>query len=235
MVMQQFAAGSGQGFKIGNRWHVGALQGYDVPATDYWGYAANTIKLNASTAVGADAAMGFVATSVVFTNTATGDFLSAADETPANFSANATADKYYTPIIFGDGPHARYVQQTLGYLPTKLCAEFYAQFATASANEAATLIGFHDGTAAVASIYSGGTASTFFLSNSVPATDAGAAIDTSWHLWKIAVVAATTEWFIDGVSQGTVATSADKWPAAFGWVASTTNRPALAWYHIWYE
>ena len=232
-MTQQFT-GLGQGFRVGNRLHVGPLQ-YDLPATDYWGSATDSPQLSASTAVGADASAGFIATSVVFTNTATADFLSSGDDTPANYNANASADKFYTPVIFGNYAHALYVSKVLGYLPTRLCAEWYGAFLTASAAESATLMGFTDGTNPIASIYSNGTASTFFLSNSTPSTDAGAAIDTNYHTWKVIVDATNTNWFMDGANQGSVTTSADVWPAAFGWSASTTNRPGLAWWHIWYE
>lgn len=214
------------------RIHVSELDWGRPNATDYWIGASNAVALGASTAVGAIASAGWVATSVAFTNTKTADFLSSSDDTPANYGADANADVLLSPIIFGNYAHALGVSKTLGYFPTQLCAEWYGAFTTASANEAGTYMGFKN-TALVGAIISDGT--NFKLSNQAGTTDAGAAIDTSYHTWKIIVDATNMEWFIDGTSQGTVATSADQWPCGFGWTASTTNRPALAWGHVWYQ
>ena len=216
------------------RIHVGALE-WDKAATDFWINANNAIApVGASTAVAALAAYGWTATSVLYTNTATGDFGSAADMTPSNYGANANADILVSPRVFGDNPHMTMVSKILGYQPTRLVFEAFAAFTTASANEAATFLGWDSG-ALVGGIYSGGTASTFFLSNATPTTDAGAAIDTAYHLWRMEVDATNMVWYMDGTNQGTVVTSTDLWPCSFAWRASTTNRIALAWAHCWYE
>ena len=210
------------------RIHVGPLLWGQVGATDFWIGASDSVTLGASTAVNALASAGWTATSVVFTNTATGDFGSSADDTPSNFGANAGTDVLTSPVIFGNYAHMLGASRTLGYQPTTLNADVYGAFTTASANEAATYIGFTP-----ARVYSGGTASTFFLSNS-SATAAGAAIDTAYHLWRFTVDATNTTLAMDGAAAISVATLADVWPAAFGWVVSTTNRPAMSWAHIWY-
>ena len=229
-MVQQFT-GLGQGFRVGNRIHT---SNWHDPATDFWMTAAGTAGfLSASTAVGALAAVGWTATAMTFTNTATGDFLSSADHTPAIYISDATADVLLSPRIFGSYSHALMVSKFLGYFPTKLCAEWYGAFTVASANEAATFIGFDSG-ALVAAVYSNAT--NFLLSNAAQsATDAGIAVDNAYHLWKIVKDATNDEWFVDGASQGTVAVSTDLYPVAFGLRTSTTNRIALNFAHVWYE
>ena len=230
-MVQQFT-GLGQGFQVGRRVHVGPLNWHD-PATDFWIDAAGTAGfLSASTAVGALASVGWTATAMTFTNTATGDFMSSADHTPAIYISDATADVLLSPRIFGSYSHALRVSKILGYFPTRLCAEWYGAFTVASANEAATFIGF-DSSALVMAVNSNAT--NFLLSNATPTTDAGIAVDNAYHLWKIAMDVTSAEWFIDGASQGTVATSTDLYPVAFGSRTSTTNRISLNWAHVWYE
>ncbi len=70
--------------------------------------------------------------------------------------------------------------------------------------------------------------------------DAGSTDNLNPHLFKITVGPGTTdaiEWFIDGVSQGTMDSQANLWPVAWG--ASTAsagaNDPVVSWVHIWYE
>ena len=84
------------------RIHVGPLLWGQVGATDFWIGASDSVTLGASTAVNALASAGWTATSVVFTNTATGDFGSSADDTPSNFGANAGTDVLTSPFIFGN-------------------------------------------------------------------------------------------------------------------------------------
>jgi len=83
-------------------------------------------------------------------------------------------------------------------------------------------------------VRSGGTASTFFLTSD-NGSDAGAAIDTNYHLWRITYGSSTTEWFIDDVSQGTITTETDIWPLSFKAYCGTTNRLALVWARIYYS
>lgn len=205
--------------------------------TDYWFYAGNVDGAAAAAATDPSGLSGYgwTTTSVVHTNTVTGDFGSLTDVTPVNYGANASGDLTRSPLIFGDGAHFQAVGKMLGYTPTRLNAEFYANFATATADEAATNIGFHNGSAGVAVIYS--DSANFALTKDGGTTeDVGAEVDNAWHLWKItATVGGTYEWFIDGTSQGTLALLADAWPAGFGWVASTTNRINLNFAHVWYD
>lgn len=217
------------------RHNVPPSQWAEMPGTDYWLFAGSgdlTTASGATNLAGLDS-YGWTTTSVVFTNTVTGDFLSSTDHTPPNFSANAGSDVISSPAIFGSYSHALAAGQHLGYMPTKLGVEFYGAFLTASADESATNIGLHNGSALVASVYSDAT--NFQLSNGVT-TDAGAAIDNSYHQFRILMTQGSTmQWWIDGTSQGTLAITQDVYPVAFVATASTTNRWAVSWVHVWYE
>ncbi len=219
-----------------NRRHVGALA-WNEPATDYWFNAANSVAgLSAATAVGALQSSGWVSnTSPAYSNTATGDLLSAADDTPSAFLMDTSGDKFYSPIIFGDYAHGLLAAQFLGYMPTKLRARFYAAFTVASANEAGSFIGFTGGTTIVSAIYSN---ATNFLGNNSSASSTLPVVDNAYHLWDITLNSSGTPslaYSVDNVAYATTAVVQDLFPCAFGMVTSTTNRIAWAWAHLWYE
>ena len=218
-----------------SRVHVGARDWQESPATDYWFYTGPDVSVaSGATNISGLDSFGWTTTSLAFTNLVTGDFMAAADDTPIHLLTNADLDVLQSPIMFGSYAHQQFVKSILGYEPTRLCAEFYAAFTVATADETASHIGFYNGAAVVMAINSDGT--LFELYNG-STKDNGAAVDNAYHLWKIAVDkgAGTAEWFIDGTSQGTLAITQDVWPAAFRMAASTTNRPALSWAHVWYE
>jgi hypothetical protein len=160
--------------------------------------------------------------------------MSSSDDTPPQFTTNASGDNLSSPILFGNYSHQLAVGQTFGFLPTRLVCEIYGAFTTDSTDESATNMGFHNGSALVASIYSDST--NFQLSNGAT-TDAGALSDNAFHQWKISVNSADSliSWSQDGTPQGTLALTQDVWPVAFVCIASTNNRWALSWAHIWYE
>lgn len=209
-----------------------------MPGTDWWLTVGSQDITNASGATNVSGldSWGWTTTALTtgFTNAVTADFLSSSDDTPPHILTNASGDVLQSPIMFGNYSHQLLVAQFLERLPNRLVVEFYAAFTVASANESATHIGLHNGAALVAAVFSDAT--NFQLSNGVT-TDAGALVDNLFHQWRIVVDKATSliEWFIDGISQGTVAITQDVWPAAFRMAASTTNRQGLSWVHIWYE
>jgi hypothetical protein len=219
-----------------NRRHVGALA-WNEPATDFWFNAANSVAgLSAATAVGALQSSGWVSsTSPAFSNAATGDLISAADDTPAHFLMDTSGDKFYSPIIFGDYAHALLAGQFLGYTPTKLNARFYAAFTVASASETASFIGFTGGATAVSAIISN---ATNFLGYNSSASSTLLAVDNAWHLWDITLDSGGTPslaYAIDGVAYATTAVVQDLFPCAFGMLTTTTNRIGWSWAHIWYS
>lgn len=225
------------------RHHVRAKDWCCMPGTDFWLGAGNadpftTANLNgvapANIVVGLDG-FGWTVTSVAFTNTATGDFISSADDTPPNANSDAQNDLLRSPLIFGSYAHALAAGQFLGYMPTKMVCEFYAAFTTASSDENGSYIGLWNAAGIATGVYSDGT--NFQLYDGAT-TEAGAAVDTSYHQWRLTLdrVNRTVTWYIDGVSQGSQAVVADRWPAGFGFNAGgANNRIALSWGHLFYE
>lgn len=214
------------------RKHVSVRDWADKTATDFW-FSGSSFILSGTTPEG----WRLNGSAAQVTNASqTADFLSSSDRDGPYITSTTSADYIVSPMIFGDNVAADAIQAAHGWTPTKLIAEFRAAFSTNSANETASRVGLGDfvnssNTRDVASIYSNGTN---FLLQSSAASDTGAAIDTTFHTWKI-VVGSNVEWFIDGASQGTIALIADKWPVTFGFYVSTTNRIRLSFAHIWYE
>lgn len=187
---------------------------------------------------------GWTTTSLQVVTGTAADFLSSSDYgVPGNILLNQAGALLQTPYVFGDYLHGYAASVLLGYMPTKLNLEFWAAFNTVSNNEVATGFGWVQpgGSANVANDHMAMIVSdgTNFLLRSDAASDTGAAVDTSWHRWKIVVTfGGSVEWFIDTVSQGTLAIQTDEWPAAFGaGILATTgaNRLALGLTHISYE
>lgn len=169
--------------------------------------------------------VGWTVTSLTFAQGIAGDFLSVTDLDPNAFITSAALDKLLSPQIFGSGMHALHAEHHLGYAPTKLIFEGWAQFTVASSNETATGVGFFIGggsviTAAdaIAVIHSNGSN---FVCRSSGDSDVGAVKDESWHLFKVIIskgsVTDAVEWFIDGVSQGKFDRRADAYPCGLGW------------------
>lgn len=204
--------------------------------TDYWLMAGDS---DLSTVAGATnpsglSGHGWITTGLAYTNAGGADFMSSSDDVVPSFDANSDSDVLKSPFIFGNYSHQLAVGQKLGYLPTRLVADFYAAFGTASSDENGAAIGFWHGSSVSAAIYSDAT--NFQLYNG-SAEDAGATIDTAYHQWRISLNSADSlmTWWIDGTRQGTVAVRDDVWPSGFGFESSTNNRPNLAWAHVWYE
>lgn len=218
-----------------------------APATDYWAFFGleSTVAAAASSALLSDS--GWVTTSLAETAGDGADLLATGDRAnPAHILTNAGNDLLQSPPVFGDYGHAQMAASILGYQPTKLIAEFYGAMTVHSADEQTTTgWGFVEG---------GGTAGTAndraawistdganFIASTPADSDAGAADDANWHVFRIEMsnsVAAGTNmvtWYIDGTSQGTFDLQTDEFPVSFGMFASTTNRPALSWVHVWYE
>ena len=180
-----------------------------------------------------------IAATASITEGSAGDFLSSADIDPTRLVRGSTNTALKSPRVFGSYDHGLQAARFLGGMPTKLTMECYARMSVASANETTAFIGLLSGTDAAAA--GGGGAITSdsanFLYVSDTATDAGAAIDTNWHVFKI-TWSATVEWWIDGVSQGSgITLMTDIWPLAFsiGDAAAGTNRPQVSWVRMYYE
>ena len=189
---------------------------------------------------------GWVTTSLAETAGTGADFLSSSDKAaPAHVLTDASGDLLQSPAVFGDYGHGLIAAKILGYQPATLNFEFYAALTVHSANEPRSGFGVVEagGTAGVdndAMAWIHANAANFTI-RSAADSDVGALLDTAWHKFKIVFknkVAAGTdmvEWFIDDVSQGTMDLQTDLFPVSIGMHALTTNRPALAWVHVWYE
>lgn len=230
------------------RHHVRARDWGAQPGTDFWlSGAFDNIVAAAGTATPTGlSGWGWTTTSLDVTEGSAADFLSSSDKGAfSGISIGAASDLLQSPRIFGDYSHGLAAQQFLGYYPTKLTCDVYAQFSVINTASDTTGFGFVEdaGSAIVAAdqlayITSNGTN---FLFRSDAATDASAAVaDTSPHLFRIVLdsTAQTAEWFIDGTSQGTIALKTDEFPASFGAGALATtgaNFFTIAWAHIWYS
>lgn len=209
--------------------------------TDYWAYFGNSALLSANAHQLSD--YGWTTTTLAFASADGGDFMSSTDVgTPNGLVFGDSTDLLQSPNIFGDYTHGRFVEEVLGRFPTQLVVELYAAFTTVTGTSNRSGFGLVEaggtaGTAAdeLAWIYTDGTN---FTIRSDADSDAGAADDTNYHLWKIVVSSGSAtdavEWFIDGTSQGTMDRKTDEWPASFGMYAHTTNRFVLSWVHIYY-
>lgn len=154
-----------------------------------------------------------------------GDFLSKADRgVPSHYLIDAPNDLLQSPDLFGNFDHGHQAGHHLGDIePTTLTFEWEAAWSTASNNETASAMGIAQAAGAInvaaeqlAAIFSDG--SNFGLRSSGD-SDVGAVVDNDWHTWKIVFSQGITdaiEWFIDGVSQGTIDLLEDVMPFAWG-------------------
>ena len=230
----------------------GKIQRQHVTRPSLWNRSAGTdfwFLSGASLAgIAADELMtdyGWTLTSITSTAGSLADLLSSADVgTPTISALDAASDLILSPTIFGDYAHGLQAGQILGHTPTTLNLEVYANFSVHTASETTTGFGLSTGsgltaTNHIAYIYTDGTN---FNIRGTPGTgafnDVGAVDDALYHLFRITATAGgTTEWFIDGTSQGTITLVADLFPTAFSAsvVAAGTNRVNIAFAHLWYS
>ena len=209
-------------------------------ATDFW-YAERAAGIAADELI---TDYGWTTTALSYTVGSAADLLTSADVgTPTSTDFGAASDLLVSPSIFGDYIHSQIAAGILGYNPTTLNMEVYAAFTANGGNETTSGFGFSTGTGLtatnhVAYIHSNGTLFAIRGTDGTGAlTDTGAAKDTAFHKWKIVLTAGgSTEWFIDGTSQGTITLKTDMFPTAFsaGIVAAGANTLSIAHAHIWY-
>lgn len=156
------------------------------------------------------------------------------------------SDYIISPFIFGDYPHARMVQDLLGYLPTTLNMEIFTRFAANNDEEETgfgwVIAGTNDNALVKsdleAFITSDGT--NFSLESASAAATSIDLDDTVSHVFKIVMLkGAAIDWYIDDTLQtNTLALVNDVFPVAFaaGTKATTgANDPVISWVHIWYS
>lgn len=215
-----------------------------APGTDFMlNPGTTTALITSGTAGQVLSEFGWTTTALAYVAGSAADFLSSADSGVANYlQFTAASDLLDSPAIFGDYAHALAASWVLGYMPTTLNMECRAAFLVASNDEPSSGFGFvEDGgsfiTASAADQLAGiSSDGTTFCLRAGAAEDAGAAVDTLWHTWRIKVSSANVEWFMDGVSQGTVALTADEFPVSFGAgiVSAGSNTLALGPVRVWY-
>lgn len=239
-IIVPFANISGQG--AANRIHITRPSLWTrSPGTDFW-YAERAAGVAADELI---TDYGWTTTALSYTVGSAADLLTSADVgTPTSTDFGALNDLLVSPSLFGDYLHSQMAASILGYTPTTLNLECYAALTTASANETVSGFGFSTGTGLtatnhVAYIHSDGTNISIRGTDGTGAlTDTGgtvAAVGATFHKWKIVMTAGgSTEWFMDGTSQGTITLKTDMFPTAFSASSSTTNRLSVAWVHIWY-
>ncbi len=253
MVMA-LPGGLGISGKTGNvpRVHALAHQWGYMPATDYW-FFPNTDYLTASSPNLLSAVGWIVNGTVSFVAGSGADFLGGFVPgtpdmgTPAHFLCNATGERLTSPFIFNSYEHRYFINRTLGWMPTKLIAEFFAVWTTASNADTTGGIGFVEAGGAIqtaadhfAMLTSDGT--NFILRSGAVTTTATLAVDNNPHIWRIElnVLNGNATFKQDGVAIGTtttgvVALEADLSPNAFGVAVTSSNVIGLGTTHLWYE
>lgn len=236
-IINPFAAMVGNGAP--NRIHINRAAHWTRSAgTDYWyreqeaGTAADDLITN----------YGWTTTALSYTVGTLADLLTSADVgTPTITVFDAANDLLLSPSIFGDYVHGQQAANILGYAPTTLHLECYANFGTATANETVSGFGFSTGSGLTATnhlAYIHSNSANFAIrgtDGTGALTDTGAVVDNLYHLWKIVMTAGgSTEWFMDGISQGTITLKTDLFPTGFSASVTTTNRINVAWAHAWY-
>ncbi len=231
------------------RKHVMGPDWVRQPGTDFWVMPGLVAGAAASTAnIEQLVEGGWIGTDLVDTVGGGGDLLSADDVgIPNHFLTDGSGDLLRSPSIFGDHAHALQAQRIAGMtkLPTDLILEFKGAMTVHSADEPTSGWGFLEDVGAASSeaaqlAFISSDSSNFQLASNAGAgalTDAGAADDAAWHVFKIRLnrADALAYWYIDDVRQGSVAITGDEVPAAFGFHALSTNRPGLGWAHIYYD
>ena len=225
------------GNTLNGRVHLPAHKWATEPGTDFWLMSYSNGYLTATNAHEL-ADYGWTTTGLAYSVSTGGDFLSFADSSsyPLIVLADAT-DLLLSPSMFGGYWDGQVVAEALGYTPTSLSMECVAIFTTHSADENITGFGFSTGTSLtdtlhVAFINTNGT--VFQMRNGAGVEDDGQADDALYHRFKI-TLSSSTEWFIDGTSQGSQANATDGFPTAFSASATTTNEFGLGWVHISYR
>ena len=169
---------------------------------------------------------------------------------PNHLLTNASGDLLLSPAIFADATHARQAAILAGksILPRFLVCSFFGSMSVNSAAEVRSSWGLFVATATDATVEASQLAviqsdsANFLLAGAAATMTIGAAVDTSWHNFKIVLAfngaaAAQVYWYIDGTLQSRTAGVAaqDVFPCKFGFGALTTNRPLLGPVHISYD
>ena len=227
--------------------------------TDYWLHITSGLDQAgaAATTTGDELAEnGWIATSLVNTAGAGGDFGALGDttRTPNHFLTDANVDLLESPRFLGTYEHMRGAADIAGMrdMPRFLIARFWGAMTVHTASEATSGWGFFEdagavGTEAVHAGFISTDGTNFMIGANAGTRVALQADDAVWHEFVIvlAVTGLTAYGYVDptwrfgspplGAALGSIAIAADEVPYGFGMHASTTNRPGLGLTHIYYE
>lgn len=250
-------------FNILARQHVraGSRWAHEM-GTDYWLHPTSGLDqaAAASTATGDELAEnGWIATSLVNTVGAGGDFGSLGDTTRTenHFLTNGSGDLLESPRMFGSYAHMRAASDIMGWrnLPDYLIARFWGAMTVHTADEVTSGWGFIEdaGGMATEAVQAGFISSdgTNFQIGANAATPVNLkADDAVWNEFVIVIAlngtTPTAYGYINptwrayepppiGAALGSIALAADELPYGFGFHALTTNRPGLGLTHIYYD
>lgn len=175
---------------------------------------------------------------------ATGDFLSAADDSPVGMLFSITNQNLMSPRIFGSYDHMLQASRFLGYFPTKLCCEVRALFIASGSNSAffglgTSALNIANGAGSAAGIYRQTlTPGKFAMQSDNSVADVvGPLGDALPHLFKIVVDATNTNFYVDDIGYGSISTETDIWPIGFhAWQnASASANFQISTVEMWYE
>lgn len=195
--------------------------------TDYWLYAAANGQ---GTASGQNLLTdgGWTATSIAaYAAGSAADFMSKDDVgTPGQYTQDAQNDLIESPSIFGSYDHAHAAAVIVGQksLPRFLIADIYARFSVVANDQATTMLGFAEdgGSIVVANDALGAIASngTYWAiqANGTQSVTGAVAVSTSPTWFRIVLDKAnsTAYGYANGSLVGSVAITADEFPASFG-------------------
>ena len=204
------------------------------PGTDFWMMAAGTTGQLASAQGEILSEHGWVTTSLAGADGSGADFLVSADKgTPGEFTQNAQNDRLESASIFGDWAHARMAAEIMykKTMPDYLVVDFIARFSVVANNEPTTAVGLVEdgGSILTAADHLGAFTSnntTWGLSANGSEGTAFGTADTAVHMFRLLfdrrnalVYPGIDGTMYDGVgnaTNGSIAITADEWPAAFG-------------------
>jgi hypothetical protein len=171
---------------------------------------------------------------------------------PPHVALLVTGDLIVSPPVFGTYAHAMAAAAVCGKRtrPDRLIMDVHAAFTTASADEVTSGFGFFEdattttsATEALQLAFISSNSVTFELASNASAentADAGAAVDNTWHDWRIELrystgAVATAYWYIDRALQGSIPITQDEAPYAFGAHVLTANVLKIGPVHIFYD
>lgn len=227
--------------------------------TDYWLQPTSNLDQAAAASTSLEgilAGAGWIATSLVNTVGAGGDFGALGDttRTPNHLLTDASGDLLASPRMFGEYGHMRAAADIAGMsnMPRYLIARFWGAMTVHSADEPTSGWGFFEDaggveTEAVNAGFISSDGTNFQLGANAGTPVNLAADDALWHEFAIVLSVAELKAYayIDptwrfgtpplGAALGSIAIAADEVPYGFGFHALTTNRPGLGLTHVYYE